>query len=165
MEPSGQAVLLRTHGNARAMAIFLGEGENPEAVSTRFNGMTPVSWAIARATADNIPYVIVERGDQLRIHASRKDAARRSSACRVESSTAYHQRRRLPQAALLRREFEGRRESSSAFLESPTTSPWGWGTGFATGSTKKRCQPLLRPSSLGMPKQVGRLTKPSECPL
>jgi hypothetical protein len=80
LEPRGQAVLLRSHGNARAMALFLGEGENPEAVNTRFNGMTPVAWAIARATADNIPYVIVERGDQLRIHASRKDAARRAGA-------------------------------------------------------------------------------------
>lgn len=80
LEPSGQAVLLRSQGNARAMALFLGEGENPEAVNTRFNGMTPVAWAIARATADNIPYVIVERGDQIRIHASRKDAARRAGA-------------------------------------------------------------------------------------
>ena len=80
LEPSGQAVILRSHGNTRAMAVFLGHGENPEAVSTRFNGMTPVSWAIARATADNIPYVIVERGDQLRIHATRTDVASRSSA-------------------------------------------------------------------------------------
>jgi hypothetical protein len=80
LEPSGQAVLLRTEGNARAMALFLGESESPEAVSTRFNGMTPVSWAVARATADNIPYVIVERGDQLRIHPSQKEAGRRSGS-------------------------------------------------------------------------------------
>ncbi len=80
VEPSGQATLLRANGQARAMALFLDDSENPEAVSTRFNGMTPVSWAIARATSDNIPYVIVTRGDQLRIHAAKRDAAQRTGA-------------------------------------------------------------------------------------
>jgi hypothetical protein len=80
LEPSGQAVLLRAQGNARAMALFLGHTESPDAVSTRFNGMTPVSWAVARATSDNIPYVIVERDDQLRIYASLKDPTSRSGA-------------------------------------------------------------------------------------
>jgi hypothetical protein len=80
VEPSGQATLLRADGQARAMALFLDDSENPEAVSTRFNGMTPVSWAIARATSDNIPYVIVTRGDQLRIHTAKRDAAQRTGA-------------------------------------------------------------------------------------
>ncbi|NNN07648.1 MAG: hypothetical protein HKL85_00445, partial [Acidimicrobiaceae bacterium] len=78
VEPSGQATLLRADGQARAMALFLDDSENPEAVSTRFNGMTPVSWAIARATSDNIPYVIVTRGDQLRIHTAKREASQRS---------------------------------------------------------------------------------------
>ena len=76
LEPSGQAVLLRADGNARALALFLGEGENPDALSNRFNGMTPMSWVMARATADNVPYVIAEEGDRLRIYsASHRNAS------------------------------------------------------------------------------------------
>jgi hypothetical protein len=80
VEPIGQATLLRANGQARAMALFLDDSENPEAVSTRFNGMTPVTWAVARATADNIPYVIVTRGNQIRIHVARHEAAQRTGA-------------------------------------------------------------------------------------
>ena len=80
VEVMGPAALLRAEGNARAMALFLDDAENPEAVSTRFNGLTPVAWAIARAAADNVPYVIVARGDQLRIHAAGREATTKAGA-------------------------------------------------------------------------------------
>lgn len=80
LEPSGTAVLLRVEGQARALALFLDDAESPEAAGSRFNGMTPVSWAVARATADNIPFVIVTRGDQVRIHATTRESARRTTA-------------------------------------------------------------------------------------
>lgn len=68
VEPKGHAAVLRAAGNARALAVFLDDNENADATSSRFNSMTPVSWAIASAAADNIPYVIVTRGPQLRIY-------------------------------------------------------------------------------------------------
>lgn len=74
LEPKGQAAVLRVEGNARAVAVFLDDTENPDGAATRFNGMTPVSWAIASAAADNIPYVVVTRGAQLRVYRTRADA-------------------------------------------------------------------------------------------
>lgn len=74
VESRGQAAVLRSAGNARALAVFLDDGENPDATSGRFNSMTPVSWAIASAAADNIPYVVMTRGPQLRIYTTRTGA-------------------------------------------------------------------------------------------
>lgn len=74
VEPKGHAAVLRAAGNARALAVFLDDGENPDATSGRFNSMTPVSWAIASAASDNIPYVVVTRGPQIRIYMTRAGA-------------------------------------------------------------------------------------------
>ena len=74
VEPKGQAAILRAAGQARALAIFLDDSDNPDATAARFNGMTPVSWAIGSATADNIPYVVVTRGPQIRIYTTRAGA-------------------------------------------------------------------------------------------
>ena len=74
IEPKGQAAVLRTAGQARALAVFLDETDSPDLAAPRFNGMTPVSWAIASAAADNIPYVVVTRGPQIRIYTTRVGA-------------------------------------------------------------------------------------------
>jgi hypothetical protein len=74
MEPRGHATLLRTNGQAAALAIFLDDAENPDGSIARFNGISPVSWAIAAASADNIPYVVVARGPQLRLYTTRAGA-------------------------------------------------------------------------------------------
>ena len=74
VEPKGQAALLRVKGHARALAVFLDDGENPDNTAARFNGITPVSWAIASAGADNIPYVVVARGPQIRVYTTRAGA-------------------------------------------------------------------------------------------
>jgi hypothetical protein len=74
IEPKGQAAILRSAGHARALAVFLDDTDNPDLGAARFNGMTPVSWAIASAAADNIPYVVVTRGPQIRIYTTRAGA-------------------------------------------------------------------------------------------
>jgi hypothetical protein len=74
LEPKGQAAVLRARDHARGLAVFLDDTENPDAASNRFNGMTPVSWAIAAAASDNIPYVMVTRGPQLRVYTTRAGA-------------------------------------------------------------------------------------------
>ena len=74
VEPKGQAAVLRASGQARALAVFLDDSDNPETAADRFNGMTPVSWAIGSAAADNIPYVVVTRGPQIRVYTTRAGA-------------------------------------------------------------------------------------------
>ena len=74
IEPKGQAAILRSDGQARGLAVFLDDTDNPDLGAARFNGMTPVSWTIASAAADNIPYVIVTRGPQIRIYTTRAGA-------------------------------------------------------------------------------------------
>lgn len=74
VEPRGQASVLRASGHARVLAVFLDDSESPDMTTARFSAMTPVSWAIASAAADNIPYVIVTRGHQIRIYTTRAGA-------------------------------------------------------------------------------------------
>lgn len=74
VEAKGQAAVLRVKGHARALAVFLDDGENPDNTAARFNGITPVSWAIASASTDNIPYVVVARGPQIRVYTTRAGA-------------------------------------------------------------------------------------------
>ena len=74
IETKGQAAILRSAGHARALAVFLDDVDNPDLGAARFNGMTPVSWAIASAAADNIPYVVVSRGPQIRVYTTRVGA-------------------------------------------------------------------------------------------
>jgi hypothetical protein len=74
VEPKGQAAVLRASGQARALAVFLDDSDNPETAAARFNGMTPISWAIGAATADNIPYVVVTRGAQIRLYTTSASA-------------------------------------------------------------------------------------------
>lgn len=74
VEPRGHAALLRAEGHATALAVFLDDGESPDTSAVRFNGITPVSWAIASATADNIPYVFLTRGSQVRVYTTRSGA-------------------------------------------------------------------------------------------
>lgn len=51
-----------------AVAVLLRQGETPELQAQRFNGLSPVSYALAVAERENIPYVIVEQGAKLRLY-------------------------------------------------------------------------------------------------
>lgn len=75
VEAKGATSVLRASGTARALAVFLDDHENPDATAGRFNAMTPVSWAITTAAADNIPYVVMTRGPQLRIYTTKADVS------------------------------------------------------------------------------------------
>ena len=75
LDVKGPAAVLRSAvGHARALAVFLDDTENPDITSSRFNGMTPVSWASAFATAENIPYVMLTRGPQIRVYTTKVGA-------------------------------------------------------------------------------------------
>ena len=62
--------VLTAGGQRRAIAVFLDEAETPEGASTRFDGSTPISQGLAAADAQNLPYVVLTRGPQIRVYAT-----------------------------------------------------------------------------------------------
>lgn len=76
IEQKGAATnVLRVRGDdaARAVAIFLEQTEPFEQKSPRFPDAPPISVALARAEAENLPYVVLTRGDRIRVYSTRKD--------------------------------------------------------------------------------------------
>ena len=52
------SVLRSPEGRAQAVAVFLQEGEQADQASPRFENQTPVTYALAHADRDNIPWVV-----------------------------------------------------------------------------------------------------------
>ena len=57
----------------RVVAVFLDEGEGFEDPATRLNGISPVSNALALADRENLPWVVLTRGRQIRLYSARPD--------------------------------------------------------------------------------------------
>lgn len=74
IETRGSANVLRAGDRAAALAVFLDEDEAPDGAAPRFNGVTPASWALARARGDNLPFVVLTRRDEIRVYATSEDA-------------------------------------------------------------------------------------------
>lgn len=68
-------VLRVRSGRKVAVAIHLREGEQPELPNSRFGSTSPVSYALAVADRENIPYVLVTRGTRLRLYPARPDTS------------------------------------------------------------------------------------------
>ena len=66
--------LLRSGDRRTALAVMLRESESPEAGTARFNNLSPVSYALATADRENLPWVIVVQGNRLRLYSSAVDA-------------------------------------------------------------------------------------------
>jgi hypothetical protein len=60
--------LLRGGERRAALAILLDPAEIPEAGTARFNNLSPVSYALWKADAENLPWVVVLHGDRLRLY-------------------------------------------------------------------------------------------------
>ncbi len=68
-EPRGStALLLRHQGTSRSIAVLLQDSETFDRPSPRFGAVSPVSHAISFAARENLPWVIVLRGGQIRLH-------------------------------------------------------------------------------------------------
>jgi hypothetical protein len=67
------SVLTVGDGIKRAVAIFLDEGETFDDAAERFQGTSPVSQALAQADRENLPWVVLTRGRQIRLYAARPD--------------------------------------------------------------------------------------------
>ena len=66
--------LLRSGDRRTALAVMLRETESPEAGTARFNNLSPVSYALAKADAENLEWVIVVQGNRLRLYSTAVDA-------------------------------------------------------------------------------------------
>ena len=64
---------IRENGQASAVAIFFDENESPETLSGRFRESTPVSTALAKATNENLRYVVLTRGREIRLYGTTPD--------------------------------------------------------------------------------------------
>ncbi len=69
----GNTTILRAGEQKRAIAVFLNEDETFDQATQRFDGASPVRAALAAADRENLPWVVISRGDQLRVYAARPD--------------------------------------------------------------------------------------------
>jgi hypothetical protein len=56
-----------------ALGVLLAPAEIPEAGTARFNNLSPVSYALAKADAENLPWVVALHGDRLRLYPTAND--------------------------------------------------------------------------------------------
>lgn len=61
-------LLLRAEDRRTALAVLLEPAEVPEAGTARFNSLSPVSYALAKADIENLAWVVVLHGDRLRLY-------------------------------------------------------------------------------------------------
>jgi len=68
---AGPGSILRASGSRTALAILLERNEPPEAPSNRFSNLSPVSYALATADKEGLPYVVVCAGSLIRLYPAR----------------------------------------------------------------------------------------------
>ena len=66
--------LLRGGDRRVALAVMLRETESPEAGTERFNSLSPVSYALAKADSESLSWVVLVQGNRLRLYATDVDA-------------------------------------------------------------------------------------------
>ena len=62
--------LLRSGDRRTALAVLLRDTESPDARMERFNGLSPVSYALAKADTENLSWVILVQGNRLRLYST-----------------------------------------------------------------------------------------------
>jgi hypothetical protein len=67
------AHVLTVDGAKQAVAVFLDDAETFEDSGERFSGATPVAHALALADRENLPWVVLTRGRQIRLYSARPD--------------------------------------------------------------------------------------------
>ena len=66
--------VLRAGDVAAAVAVFLEADETPEAENVAYGFISPISAALARADTEQLPYVLITRGPEVRVYAARAEA-------------------------------------------------------------------------------------------
>jgi hypothetical protein len=60
--------LLRAGDRRTALAVLLTQSESVEASTARFNSISPISYALAKADQENLQWVIIVQGNRLRLY-------------------------------------------------------------------------------------------------
>ena len=72
--PQGSAALLLIHnGHSRAVAVLLDETEVFDRPSARFGAVSPIAHGLTVATREELPWLVVLRGTQIRLYPARPD--------------------------------------------------------------------------------------------
>jgi len=83
--------LLTAGAERRAVAVFLDEGETFDAPGARFEGVSPVSHALAVAGREHLSWVVLTRASEIRLYAARPDTGvgrRGASQTFIEANVA-----------------------------------------------------------------------------
>ncbi|MGH7665001.1 MAG: Eco57I restriction-modification methylase domain-containing protein [Gemmatimonadaceae bacterium] len=67
-QTAGPAAILRAAGTRTAIAVFLDRPDEIEPANAQYDGLSPVSYALAKADAEHLDYVVVAAGAVLRIY-------------------------------------------------------------------------------------------------
>ena len=73
--PKHSVLRVRSNGNARGVAVFLNETEQPDAPSDRYDRQTPVTYALNQADKARLPYVMAVRGSNVRLYSTATSGA------------------------------------------------------------------------------------------
>ena len=65
--------LLRSGERSVALAVMLRENETAETGTTRFNSLSPISYALKKADDENLGWVILTQGNRIRLYPTRVD--------------------------------------------------------------------------------------------
>jgi hypothetical protein len=69
IEPCDGATSILRAGNRKiAVAVLLARKESPDISGERFSGLSPISYALAVADREGLPWVVVQHGAKMRIH-------------------------------------------------------------------------------------------------
>lgn len=69
LEPlPGPSYILRAAETKVALAVFLDRNESPDIPSARFSNLSIISYALAKADAENLDYVVVSAGSAIRLY-------------------------------------------------------------------------------------------------
>ncbi|MBN4083159.1 hypothetical protein JYU08_00580 [bacterium AH-315-B06] len=96
--------LLRSGDRRTALAVMVRESESPEAGTARFNTLSPVSYALSKADAENLPWVVLVQGNRLRLYSTAVDAGvgrRGRTETYIECQTSLLSDEHLPYLWLL----------------------------------------------------------------
>jgi hypothetical protein len=60
--------LLTINAERTALSFSIEEGESPEASNSKFNSTSPISYALAKADKERLPWVLMVQGDKIRLY-------------------------------------------------------------------------------------------------
>ena len=64
----GATSILRAGDRKVAVAVLLARDESPDLSGERFSGLSPISYALAVADREGVPWVVVQHGAKVRVH-------------------------------------------------------------------------------------------------